>query len=89
MVQTSEPYKTRTPFEIRPKSTIRKPDMSGCQIPTVIEWSTRIFANLQIIKGASYHELNLLFYCKLYLNTIIVYNDLSLFIKCCAFIDWA
>ena len=36
MVQASEP------FENRPKSTIRKPDMSGFQIPTVsantIKW---------------------------------------------------
>ena len=31
-----EPFENRMPFEIRTRSTIRKPDMSGFQIPTVI-----------------------------------------------------
>ena len=35
MVQASEPFEKWTPFKNRPKSTIRKPDMSSFWIPTV------------------------------------------------------
>ena len=58
MVQASAPFENRTPFKNRPKSTIRKPDMSGFWIPTVHESVMSIYtdklAHVQIVINCRY-----------------------------------